>query len=397
MRRIILVAVLMAGALLSIAPAGQATAPALSGTFSVAEVVTVSQNVVNEPVGFSPTVSWTFVPGCSSGACATQITRNHTNGTQTTYTVTPDSSGNYTGSTSYPGSCYSTATGQLIAQDAYSDAETIQITPTASSGGVVTAFKGSLSVTGTPNAVGTANNCNPSYEVITFTGTLPEVFAALGDSYSSGEGLPPFLPGSDTQGNLCHRSAQAYSQVFAANTNSTLRMEFHACSGASPETSWAVPNPDQTNPAELPQRDWLGQDVALVTMTYGGNDLNWPSTLLDCTKVQLGVFHTTVYGNPSACNADLDAAPQEIESMYQNLLTVYLDALHGVEREDPRPDVSAAIPAAADVELRLRHLLWSRKNNQSDFPAHRRRRRGEALCRPGTAGEPRHRQRGEPG
>jgi GDSL-like Lipase/Acylhydrolase family len=298
---------------------------------------------------------------------------------------------------SYPGSCYSTATGQLIAQDAYSDAETIQITPTASSGGVVTAFKGSLSVTGTPNAVGTANNCNPSYEVITFTGTLPEVFAALGDSYSSGEGLPPFLPGSDTQGNLCHRSAQAYSQVFAANTNSTLRMEFHACSGASPETSWAVPNPDQTNPAELPQRDWLGQDVALVTMTYGGNDLNWPSTLLDCTKVQLGVFHTTVYGNPSACNADLDAAPQEIESMYQNLLTVYLDALHGVEREDPRPDVSAAIPAAADVELRLRHLLWSRKNNQSDFPAHRRRRRGEALCRPGTAGEPRHRQRGEPG
>jgi hypothetical protein len=325
----ILVAVLSAGALLSVAPVAKAAAPALSGTFSVAEVVTVSQNVVNEPVGFSPVVSWTLVPGCSPGACATQLTRHHSNGTQTTYTVTPDSSGNFAGSTSYSASCYSTSTGAIIASDAYTDAEKIQITPTASANGVVTSFTGSLSVTGTPNATGIADNCNPSNEVITFTGTLPDVFAALGDSYSSGEGLAPFLPGTDTQGNLCHRSAKAYSQVFAAETNSALRMEFHACSGVTPESSWSVPNPATTNPAELPQRDWLSVDDALVTMTYGGNDLDWPTTLMDCTKVQLGPFHTTVYGNPKACNADLAAAPQKIESMYENLLAVYLDALKG--------------------------------------------------------------------
>jgi hypothetical protein len=37
-------------------------------------------------------------------------------------------------------------------------------------------------------------------------------YAALGDSYSAGEGLAPYLPGSDTQGNTCHRSAGAYSE-----------------------------------------------------------------------------------------------------------------------------------------------------------------------------------------
>jgi len=60
-----------------------------------------------------------------------------------------------------------------------------------------------------------------------------------------------------------------------------------------------------------------------------GFGADWPSTLMDCTKVQTGPFHTTVYGNSKACNADLDAAPQKIESMYENLLAVYLDALHG--------------------------------------------------------------------
>ena len=320
--------VLSAAALLSAAPAAHAASPALSGTFSVAEVVTMSQNVANEPVGFSTTNSWTFAPSCASGACATQMTRHRTDGGQTTYTITPDSNGNYTGNTSYLAACYSNSTGQVIAQDAYTDAESIQIEPTASANGIVTSFQGSLTITGTPNAVGTANNCNPSDEIITFTGTAPDVYAALGDSYSAGEGLAPYLPGSDTQGNTCHRSAGAYSQVYAKYyPHPALQMEFHACSGASPETSWSVPNPSQSNPPELPQRDWLGHDDALVTMTYGGNDLNWPSTLEDCTKVQLGPFHTTVYGNSSACTADLAAAPQEIESMYQNLLAVYLDAL----------------------------------------------------------------------
>lgn len=198
-------AVLTVGAMLLVAPTAQAAPSAgLSGAFSVAEVVTVSQNVVSEPVGFSATVSWTFVPVCTAGPCDTQLTRHRTNGSLTTYTVTPDTNSNFTGNTSYSGSCYSNADGQLIAQDAYTDAEAIQITPTASSGGLVTAFKGTLSITGTPTAIGTTNNCNPSYEVITFTGTTTTPPPIISDSYASVEYIEGFSVSGCTSDLLQH-------------------------------------------------------------------------------------------------------------------------------------------------------------------------------------------------
>jgi hypothetical protein len=38
-------------------------------------------------------------------------------------------------------------------------------------------------------------------------------YVALGDSYSSGEGDPPYELGSDVQGDTCHRSQQAYGPL----------------------------------------------------------------------------------------------------------------------------------------------------------------------------------------
>lgn len=104
----------------------------------------------------------------------------------------------------------------------------------------------------------------------------PLQYIALGDSYSSGEGLDPFLPGTDTATDSCHRSTQAYSQYVLPKPD-----WFEACSG---QTEAALTSPTM-NGQERPQGSYLNQGTGLVTFTFGGNDLNWPSVLLDCTKI----------------------------------------------------------------------------------------------------------------
>src|SRR5216683_7323066 len=63
------------------------------------------------------------------------------------------------------------------------------------------------------------------------TPTAPQAgvnYVALGDSYSAGQGNPPFLPPTDGPSNFCHRSSAAYSQVLGGIYG--LQPKFHACS-----------------------------------------------------------------------------------------------------------------------------------------------------------------------
>lgn len=151
-------------------------------------------------------------------------------------------------------------------------------------------------------------------------------YVALGDSYSSGEGLPPFLPNSDykrsddSAENACHRSvAGAYpTQVKLPGHTTTIAEEaaggtasfaFLACSGAlttnitrnayndPPEqsdidghTDWRYRPPNDfgygTNDlyGELPQVDqgYLDQDTTHVTLTIGGNDARFAEVVRSC-------------------------------------------------------------------------------------------------------------------
>lgn len=118
-------------------------------------------------------------------------------------------------------------------------------------------------------------------------------YVALGDSYSSGEGAWDYEDGTDfddrddlwpfnddeEEHNRCHRSAYAYSQVLVSQNTFEGGFTFAACSGAEmPELADA--NPDNTG--EQPQLDWLDDDVSLVTMSLGGNDLGFADVLKDC-------------------------------------------------------------------------------------------------------------------
>ena len=138
-------------------------------------------------------------------------------------------------------------------------------------------------------------------------------YVALGDSYSSGEGVPPFERGTDRRRNRCHRSVGAYSRVFAelASEPSSKfpgtysgfdglgegwfgpgKPTFLACSGATTTNlgrlaadgagieGRAQHNEPAVQLEQLAPEQWWFTD--LITLTIGGNDANFGGVLAQC-------------------------------------------------------------------------------------------------------------------
>jgi len=115
----------------------------------------------------------------------------------------------------------------------------------------------------------------------------PGRYVALGDSYSAGEGLAPFQEGTqdtDQGGDRCHRSERFAYPLLLEFVHETTRA-FRACSGA------VVPNVFDTvqdhsgvlNSQGLQvEPDIAGDDVTLVTLTMGGNDVDFAKVLSFC-------------------------------------------------------------------------------------------------------------------
>ncbi len=118
-------------------------------------------------------------------------------------------------------------------------------------------------------------------------------YVAMGDSYSSGEGAWDYEEGTDFDDrddlwpfnddeedhNRCHRSSNAYSQILAGNNDFVGGSSFVACSGAEQDD---LDDPNNGQTGEDPQMDALGDDVSLVTMSLGGNDLGFADVVKDC-------------------------------------------------------------------------------------------------------------------
>jgi hypothetical protein len=119
--------------------------------------------------------------------------------------------------------------------------------------------------------------------------SAPVSYVALGDSYSAGQGNPPFIPGTDgiTGGveDFCHRSQNdAYPEVLGRAYGITPK--FYACSGAVTDSITSKPwnGLDNFGPNEIPQIQEPGVDptASLVTMTIGGNDAGFATALQIC-------------------------------------------------------------------------------------------------------------------
>jgi hypothetical protein len=133
-------------------------------------------------------------------------------------------------------------------------------------------------------------------------------YVALGDSYSSGEGNPPYMSGTNTGGrDECHRSALAYP-IDTANQVGYYgsHLSFHACSGAVIQDFYSA----NVSNHERAQLNWLNSSTTLVTLTIGGNNADFVPVMTTCVLShycqliwQREVNHAiSVMGNDSASN-----------------------------------------------------------------------------------------------
>ncbi|MHB1251975.1 MAG: GDSL-type esterase/lipase family protein [Acidimicrobiales bacterium] len=129
------------------------------------------------------------------------------------------------------------------------------------------------------------------------TGLSP-TYVALGDSYTSGAGLTPYLADS----NGCSRSPEAYPEDVARALAGD-QLDFVACSGAT--ISQIVRQVRRANVS-------LG-DASLVTLTAGGNDVSFSKLMMSCvgavtSPTSSDVRYLPFSGGVSACTNTVDTA-----------------------------------------------------------------------------------------
>ncbi len=174
-------------------------------------------------------------------------------------------------------------------------------------------------------APGIAEAANPT---LSARATNTATYVALGDSYSSGEGLPGpkpdqwlstlGVPWSST--DRCDRSALAYPSLVANDEGNASNYRFVACSGAvtgstadaSPYTSGATSLLLGKRGGESSQLGALTTDTKVVSVTVGGDDLGFVKVLAACIGLMVNVgplhhFYSSRAPGASAakCNSDL--------------------------------------------------------------------------------------------
>lgn len=156
-------------------------------------------------------------------------------------------------------------------------------------------------------------------------------YVALGDSYSSGVGAPPYHDGG------CKQSNNSYAAQYARK-HPTMSFGFAACSGAT------------TDDVIAHQLGFLGPDTKLVTITVGGDNLGFTSTLETCIGALLD----------STCKDAIDKALAYIATT----LPGKLKQVYG--------DVLAAAPNATLVVLGYAQLFAPSFCLEAPLDEHRR-------------------------
>jgi len=127
------------------------------------------------------------------------------------------------------------------------------------------------------------------------------IYLALGDSYSAGEGLGPFLPGSGS----CDRSPESYPEIVAHHFGD-LQLKFLACSGAT------IAQIDR-QVSSLPSRTL--RHVEITTVTAGGNDLPFFGLITACVGAVNATTSSTIkylsgVSGPTLCANAIGGAAQ---------------------------------------------------------------------------------------
>jgi GDSL-like Lipase/Acylhydrolase family len=175
-----------------------------------------------------------------------------------------------------------------------------------------------------------AENCRPPTIVGPPPPPDPISYVGLGDSYSSGEGVRPYLPGSDTPDDRCHRSAHAYSRQLRLPGLQIGERLFFACSGATTDHVLTV----LQHPGEIvPQlkRAGIGADTDLVTITVGGDDAHFAKVLRSCAlphQCWRGKRRAKIVADVAAVGPRVLKAFREIYNKARNATIVVLGYPH---------------------------------------------------------------------
>jgi lysophospholipase L1-like esterase len=157
--------------------------------------------------------------------------------------------------------------------------------------------------------------------------TVPLRYIALGDSFSSGEGVPPFRPGTDQLlpvHDTCDRSFRAYPALIAGRRSSPGTWGFWACSGAIVAD---MTHTNHENPGEIAQLDRIAAPgrtdprVQLVTVTIGGNDAQFASTTTACVLAR-------IVPGLAPCQGDWRARDQDAIARLRTTLPTLYRAIH---------------------------------------------------------------------
>jgi len=113
----------------------------------------------------------------------------------------------------------------------------------------------------------------------------PRLLVGMGDSYSTGAGIPP----ADPSAGQCHRSLAAYPMLTAQELGFTGRSV--ACGGAQ-----LADLTTSTRPGVPPQITGIA-DADVVAVTIGGNDLGGPGGVLQSAEnsASMGSFAAAVH------------------------------------------------------------------------------------------------------
>ena len=109
----------------------------------------------------------------------------------------------------------------------------------------------------------------------------PNHYVALGDSYTSGPGIPNQVP----DGVGCGRSDHNYPHLVATALEASHFTDVSCGSATTAHMAGAQPLPDGTS--NVPQLDALSADVDLVTLGIGGNDIGFGEIMITCAAHSL--------------------------------------------------------------------------------------------------------------
>lgn len=156
----------------------------------------------------------------------------------------------------------------------------------------------------------------------------PAYYASLGDSYSSGEGNPPFDPGTNMPSDNCHRSSASWTRQLTYFSKFAMAPGGHiACSGAISDDLTHTNHSYKIEPAQDDRLKNLAVTPSVITLTMGGNDTDF--------KFAPIVAACYLFGNLPPATSQCSKMISDAESNFPALKRTLIDDYNHIHSKIP--------------------------------------------------------------